>query len=190
MRDNVSYLTEILCDKNVSFRENRHNVGQMTELEASQMKDLSNLFSDASLGVHKDDRLQTSRLDAEEAPAVELSTKKLQEAGEDPRMQISIQLPSFREPVVFRNKACITIGRADRQRNAIPNLDLSAENAQALGVSRLHAKILYVDSQFYLKDMGSINGTWLNQLRLEAYQIVPLDHGDKIRLGQLSFCIL
>jgi pSer/pThr/pTyr-binding forkhead associated (FHA) protein len=148
------------------------------------------LLLDQTLGIPKEDKLKTSQLDAEEAAEVELATKQLQENGEDPAMQIRILLPSFPEPIVLRNKVSITIGRADRQRNAVPTLDLSGENALALGVSRLHAKILYIDSRFHLKDMGSTNGTWLNQIRLDAYQMVPLDHGDEIRLGQLKFSIL
>ena len=148
------------------------------------------LLLDQTLGIQKEDKLKTTQLDADEAALVELGTKKLQENGEDAGMQIRILLPSFPEPIILRNKVSITIGRADRQRNAVPTLDLSGENALALGVSRLHAKILYIDSRFHLKDMGSTNGTWLNQMRLDAYQMVPLDHGDEIRLGQFIFSIL
>jgi pSer/pThr/pTyr-binding forkhead associated (FHA) protein len=149
------------------------------------------LLLDTNLPLQKEDMSRTYVLDASQFTAADSAKRKLHSRNEDDStMQISLLLPNHSEPIVIRNKVTITLGRADRQRNAIPTLDLTAENALMLGVSRLHAKILYTDACFYLKDMGSTNGTWLNQQRFAPYQMLPLNHGDQIRLGDLPILIL
>ena len=50
-------------------------------------------------------------------------------------------------------------------------------------VSRLHAEIHLEDSNYYIVDVGSANGTYLNNIRLEAKKRYPLNLGDKIDLG-------
>lgn len=67
--------------------------------------------------------------------------------------------------------------------------DLVPYNAQWLGVSRHHAMISRVKDQYLLKDMGSTNGTWLNDQRLS--QLVPqvMNGGDQIRLSQMLLFI-
>lgn len=66
-----------------------------------------------------------------------------------------------------------------------PTVDLSEYHAHLLGVSRRHAAIHKQDVQFTLEDLGSSNGTWLNENRLTPNQPQKLQHGDQIRLGQL-----
>jgi pSer/pThr/pTyr-binding forkhead associated (FHA) protein len=48
-------------------------------------------------------------------------------------------------------------------------------------VSRKHAVIEETDAGYYLRDLGSTNGTFVNGLRVE--QDYVLQHGDVIRLG-------
>ncbi len=49
------------------------------------------------------------------------------------------------------------------------------------GVSRKHAKVVRLpERQFMLKDLGSTNGTFVNDKRVGA---IPLRDGDRIRLG-------
>ncbi|MBD2606533.1 FHA domain-containing protein [Scytonema hofmannii FACHB-248] len=50
-------------------------------------------------------------------------------------------------------------------------------------VSRLHAEIQIEKSIYYLVDVGSSNGTFLNNIRLEEKKRYPLNLGDKIDLG-------
>jgi DNA-binding winged helix-turn-helix (wHTH) protein len=52
----------------------------------------------------------------------------------------------------------------------------------APGVSRRHARIVVTDSQATLEDLGSKNGTYLRERRLEAP--APLKDGDTFRLGR------
>ncbi|NJM71483.1 MAG: FHA domain-containing protein [Scytonema sp. RU_4_4] len=58
---------------------------------------------------------------------------------------------------------------------ALPNADI---------VSRLHAEIQVEENTYYIIDLGSSNGTFLNSLKLEPKKRYPLNLGDKIDLGQ------
>lgn len=50
-------------------------------------------------------------------------------------------------------------------------------------VSRLHAEIQIEQKIYYLVDVGSSNGTFLNNIRLEPNNRYQLNLGDKIDLG-------
>lgn len=52
------------------------------------------------------------------------------------------------------------------------------------GASRYHAKIEWKDSEWYLKDLGSTNGTKLNGEKITANESTKLKEGDKIRIGK------
>jgi len=52
----------------------------------------------------------------------------------------------------------------------------------AAGVSRRHARILAEHGRFTLEDLGSKNGTYLGEARLE--RCAELKDGDELRLGQ------
>ncbi len=63
----------------------------------------------------------------------------------------------------------------------------SSENTIALefpGVSRLHFKILEKNSDFFLEDAGSRNGTYLNNKKVE--QVIKLGRGDIIKIGSMA----
>jgi pSer/pThr/pTyr-binding forkhead associated (FHA) protein len=64
----------------------------------------------------------------------------------------------------------ITVGRS-------PDADVITLDERA---SRMHCSIRLWDGEYYVKDLKSKNGTYLNQKRVEMAKIKP---GDKIRLG-------
>jgi hypothetical protein len=51
-------------------------------------------------------------------------------------------------------------------------------------VSTSHAQISFYQSAFYIRDLGSLNGTFLNGDKLSPNSDVLLDNGDTIELGQ------
>lgn len=54
-------------------------------------------------------------------------------------------------------------------------------------ISRCHAMIgQYAENSFYIADLGSSNGTWLNRRRLASMERRSLRDGDMIRLGSLD----
>lgn len=52
-------------------------------------------------------------------------------------------------------------------------------------VSRMHARVLQDQGDFYLEDSNSTNGTFLNKTRLQPYERKKLEPGDEIRCGNV-----
>ncbi len=56
-----------------------------------------------------------------------------------------------------------------------------------LAASRLHAEIGCTDEQYAIRDLGSRNGTTVNETRLIAYKWLPLKDGDRIQITGEEF---
>ena len=54
-------------------------------------------------------------------------------------------------------------------------------------ISRLHAKLLIKKSKLFIEDLGSSNGTFVNDEKIKSRQ---LQNGDELRLDQFSFDII
>ncbi|MGH7999024.1 MAG: FHA domain-containing protein [Brasilonema sp.] len=79
------------------------------------------------------------------------------------------------------NLPVIRIGKPNEQ--IAPDINvLALPNADV--VSRLHAEIQVEGNIYYIIDVGSSNGTFLNGIKLEPKKRYPLNLGDKIELGQ------
>ncbi len=65
-----------------------------------------------------------------------------------------------------------------------------ADNAclAAPTVSRMHARIYMEGDNYYIEDLNSTNGTFLNDQRLAAYTKTRLKEGDLLRFAQEEFC--
>jgi NADPH-dependent 2,4-dienoyl-CoA reductase/sulfur reductase-like enzyme/pSer/pThr/pTyr-binding forkhead associated (FHA) protein len=57
-------------------------------------------------------------------------------------------------------------------------------------VSRRHAEISYANGQYVLRDLGSSNGTFINDKRLESGSTHLLRHNDRIRFGHAPFLFI
>ena len=68
----------------------------------------------------------------------------------------------------------ITIGRS-------PEADVVVLDEKA---SRIHCGIRLWDGDFYIKDLKSKNGTYVNDHRIEVHKLKPRDH---IRVGSMFF---
>ena len=53
-------------------------------------------------------------------------------------------------------------------------------------VSRRHLRISFRGDQFYIEDLNSSNGTFLDRHRLSPFQPARLDHGATVALGGLK----
>lgn len=60
---------------------------------------------------------------------------------------------------------------------------------QERGVSRLHAKIMRVESMLYLLDLNSTNGTYLNGEQIESGRDYLLEKGDIVAFSQIEFYV-
>lgn len=85
-----------------------------------------------------------------------------------------------------RNRETI-VGRTDGK-TFTADLDLSPLGAADLGVSRVHAALMFNPERGTLtvSDMNSMNGSFLNGLRLHPQEVHELRPGDHLRLGRLS----
>jgi len=82
------------------------------------------------------------------------------------------------------------VGRTDPLSNIFPEVDLSRFDPQTK-VSRRHARIWREGEAFLVEDLGSVNGTVINDMiRLEPRQPRALDSGDRIKLGETTLHFL
>jgi hypothetical protein len=82
------------------------------------------------------------------------------------------------------------LGRTDPHSNVFPEIDLSRFDSETK-VSRRHARIWREGETFLVEDLGSVNGTVINDsVRLAPRQPRVLDSGDKIRLGETTLHFL
>ena len=56
-------------------------------------------------------------------------------------------------------------------------------------VSRRHAEISYANKQYILRDLGSSNGTFLNDVRLETDTVYILKPDDRVRFGKVKYML-
>ena len=77
----------------------------------------------------------------------------------------------------------VIVGRSDRAKGIIPDIDLSKEGDAALVVTRRHAKITAREGRHYVEDLGSTNTTKLNGVRVTNTKLGPLNPGDHLWLG-------
>jgi pSer/pThr/pTyr-binding forkhead associated (FHA) protein len=103
--------------------------------------------------------------------------------------------PSLNFPSVTRNlpagEAVIRVGRYS-ERDAIPELPKNVPSAAPVGfkskvVSRKHCEFWCENSQWYVRDVKSSSGTFLNHLRLSPPGVEskpwPVNDGDVVQLG-------
>lgn len=78
------------------------------------------------------------------------------------------------------------IGRVDPNRGIRPEVDLSKYDPAAR-VSRRHARIVVQDNQYFIEDLGSANGTFLNgSNKLAQGKPQLLTTGDELKLGETT----
>ncbi|NMG08506.1 FHA domain-containing protein [Brasilonema sp. UFV-L1] len=78
------------------------------------------------------------------------------------------------------NFTAIRIGKPKDK--IVPDINV-AGFPDATFVSRLHAEIQVEKKTYYVVDLGSVNGTYLNNIKLDPNKRYPLKFGDKIDLG-------
>lgn len=54
-------------------------------------------------------------------------------------------------------------------------------------VSRIHAKFLKEQNEIFILDMNSTNGTFINGIRMESYDRIKLNSGDRVRFADIEY---
>lgn len=134
--------------------------------------------------------IQDSKLATDVLPFSEFAHKpppppvsELEVAASTKEKQITFVIPNSRHRYTLLLKDEIVIGRAFEDSDT--NLDLKEDNGIELGVSRTHAVLQWSNQGIVIMDLGSTNGTFLNNHHLPANKPYPLQSGDELRFGEL-----
>jgi hypothetical protein len=87
-------------------------------------------------------------------------------------------------PLIGSNE--FTIGRVSEGQTILPDIDLTPYEAYGQGVSRLHATFKINNETLTVRDLGSSNGTRVNNEKLSPHKDHALQHGDVVALGQFK----
>lgn len=80
----------------------------------------------------------------------------------------------------------MVIGRSHPRDPSVPDIDLwtlGIEDART--ASRRHCRVFRDGENFFLEDLGSMNGTFLNDQQCESGRPYPLQEGDRIMAGRV-----
>ncbi len=81
------------------------------------------------------------------------------------------------------SKDVITIGRRSPADGIYPDVDLTDDDPESY-ISRRHGQVIKSGSQFIFEDVGSANGSFVNNTRMAKGVQQPLKDGDQVRLGK------
>lgn len=85
----------------------------------------------------------------------------------------------------------VLLGRFDPRSadSPAPDVDLETFGAFDAGVSRVHAALMMDNGCLMVKDAGSVNGTFVNNQRVNSNAWRMLRHQDELRLGMLGMTV-
>jgi CRP-like cAMP-binding protein len=82
------------------------------------------------------------------------------------------------------------IGRADPVTGILPDVDLTAVDTSR-SVSRRHAKIIRSGDEFHvLEEVGTVNGTYVNDQRIPTGVPVTVHNGDHVKIGLVAMKVV
>jgi hypothetical protein len=106
-----------------------------------------------------------------------------------PDSGIAVYLEGLINPAYIDSKGEFVIGRKQGETSE-ELLDLAPWGGYHLGLSRRHAIIRRAGDEYEILDLGSVNGTWLNDERLVPNKSYPLASGSHLRLGSMRLFVL
>lgn len=127
-------------------------------------------FEPGTTGGVPTDRLQASRL-----PARQLTGAKL-----------NLHIVRTGEIIPIGGVGEYVVGRISQGQSILPDVDLEPFHAYENGVSRLHARIRVEERAIWITDLGSANGTKVNDQKINPHKAYPLGNKDMLRLGRLN----
>jgi pSer/pThr/pTyr-binding forkhead associated (FHA) protein len=97
---------------------------------------------------------------------------------------IALHLPGLQAPIIIQGEDNIVLGRGEEADLVLTDIEFDADPQALMSVSRKHAAIHRTDAGFFLEDLNSTNGTWLNGRILIPGQPYRLRSADQVRLGE------
>lgn len=102
-----------------------------------------------------------------------------EEISQKPMMLVAMNMSS--QFALEVNKSEFVIGKSATSVDGL----IAFNNA----VSRRHCKIVWQNNTYYIVDLGSANGTYVNKMKLSEQQYQPLNKGDIVRLANIEFVV-
>jgi len=134
----------------------------------------------------------TKLVSDEDPPTAKIDVTRIIQAPEAPPpppsipevgSQVGLYMMTARRVLPLLGKEEFTIGRGSEGTSSIPDVDLNPYEAYSQGVSRIHAAIKIHKEGVYISDLGSSNGTSINNVKINPHKDHRLSHGDVITLG-------
>jgi hypothetical protein len=123
-------------------------------------------------------------------PAVSPDTLQVWSVDENtiPERGIAFYIRGAREPAFIDARSEFVLGR----KVGIASeglLDLAPFGGYHLGLSRRHAVIRRIEHGYEVLDLGSVNGTWVNNERLVPHKSYTLASGSHLRIGSMQLFV-
>ncbi len=103
---------------------------------------------------------------------------------------VALNIMDSGEIIPIKGLREVTLGRISAGQPIVPDIDLSSYHGHEAGISRLHASIQVRKQEIIVTDLGSANGTKINDIRIPSHLPHTINHGDLLTLGKLKIKIL
>lgn len=103
------------------------------------------------------------------------------------RRTLRLFIPQEVDPLVFFDPDRIVMGRGGKDIQL--DVNLSEQYGWMLGVSRKHAEIVFDMGAYYITDLNSTNGTFLNSTRLTPMERYEIESADQVRMGHFLMIV-
>ena len=136
------------------------------------------------------DQLRRERYVHDAPPKPSLSPAELDEetsvidSTELEHTKIRLTVVASGQEIVASGQSELMVGRTHK--NIVADIDLGPYGGSRAGVSRRHCRLLHRDSQWYIEDLASTNGSFINGVKIAPHEPVLLGDGDLIRCGQIE----
>ncbi|MGD2105240.1 MAG: FHA domain-containing protein [Anaerolineae bacterium] len=106
--------------------------------------------------------------------------------GEQAGAVLRVKVRSTGRQIQLPSEEDVQLGRLDAAHGIFPDIDLTPDGGLEGGVSRRHCRIYEDDGEFFVEDLGSANGTFLDGERLTPYLPHALSDGEVLQLGRVE----
>lgn len=163
------------------------NCGEPIEVN---MKASTRVIDNAALADDLAEQLRENPLDTVRVESNEAESREGTSIF-DSRMMLRLEVDGMKEAIMFRpyEGREMVLGRRDPQAGYTPEIDLMPYGGYSMGISRRHAILKLAGKRISIRDLGSSNGTFINNTRLDAEDPHQLRDGDRLRLGSMIFSV-
>jgi pSer/pThr/pTyr-binding forkhead associated (FHA) protein len=107
-----------------------------------------------------------------------------------PETGLALLILDTQETIYLTGKEVYTLGRLSEGQAILPDVDLTLHQAFEKGVSRLHAALRTEATGIVISDLGSVNGTNINGVKIMPTKAYPLRNQDILDLGKMKIKVI